>query len=456
MSVEQRDQRKLNLSTCISPALRDRIVRRTGTGYQASLWPNRWERIGSRALSKDATFSNMLTHINTETLTEAFHALDGKKAEGIDHITKSQYGENLEKNLVELVDKIHRGSYKPQVRREKLIPKSNGGERPIAIACFEDKLVDRVISNLLTIIFDPLFIRNSFGFRPNKSAHEALKAAYMSLKDNNRPYVVEIDFANFFNTIPHKGIMKALGKRITDNRFKGLIGRFLKGGILEQSGEINLPIIGTPQGGIMSPILANIYLNEAIDQWFIENYASYNNIIIRYADDAIFLFKKKEVAEAFLRDLQNRVRKFGLKLNMEKSRTVDFNKSKNNDFDFLGFTFYWGPKKKSRPRPLKLKTRKKSLHKKMQEFDLWIKMSRSKMKLMELWKKAGEKLRGHYTYFGLWTNYPKLYHFYSEALKSLFKWLNRRSQKKSYEWDGFNRRLENFPELKCFERKRYV
>lgn len=454
----------MNLLTCISPVLRDRIVRQTGTGYQASLWPNRWERIGSRALEKDATFSNMLTHINLETLTEAFHALDGKKAEGIDHITKSQYGENLKENLVELVDKIHRGSYKPQVRREKLIPKSDGSKRPIAIACFEDKLVDWVISNLLTIIFDPLFIRNSFGFRPNKSAHEALKAVYLSLKDNNRPYVVEIDFANFFNTIPHNGIMKALGKRITDNRFKGLIGRFLKGGILEQSGEITLPSLGTPQGGIMSPILANIYLNEAIDQWFIEHYASYNNIIIRYADDAIFLFKKKEVADAFLTDLQNRVRKFGLRLNREKSRTVDFNKSKNNDFDFLGFTFYWGTKKKSRPRPLKLKTRKKSLHKKMQEFDEWIKRSRSKMKLMALWKKAGEKLKGHYTYFGLWTNYPKLYHFYSEALKSLFKWLNRRSQKQSYDWDSFKRRLDNNPlptppqirDLKCFGRKIYV
>lgn len=149
----------------------------------------------------------------------------------------------------------------------------------------------------------------------------------------------------------------------------------------------------------MSPILANIYLNEAIDQWFIENYAPYNNIIIRYADDAIFLFKKQEIADAFLTDLQNRVRKFGLRLNMDKSRTVDFNKSKNNDFDFLGFTFYWGPKKKPRPRPLKLKTRKKSLHKKMQEFDGWIKMNRSKMRLATLWKKAGEKLKGHYTYF---------------------------------------------------------
>ncbi len=464
MPVERRDQRSLNLLTCTSPVLRDRIMRHKGTGRQKSLWPNRWERIGSRALEKDVMFNNMLTHINVETLGEAFHALSGKKAEGIDGITKDQYGRNLDKNLKELVRRIHRGSYKPQVRRERLIPKSDGGKRPIAIACFEDKLVEWVISQLLMIVFEPLFIRNSFGFRPNKSAHEALKAVYMSLKDNNRPYVVEIDFAGFFNTISHRGLMKALSARVTDRRLKGLIGRFLKGGILEQSGETTSPTVGTPQGGIMSPILANIYLNEALDQWFIEKYASYTNIIVRYADDAVFFFKKKETADAFLKDLQKRVERFGLTLNMEKTHTVDFNKSKNNDFDFLGFTIYWGEKKKYRPRPLKFKTRKKSLHKKMQEFEQWIKGNRSAMRMAELWKKAGEKLRGHYVYFGLWTNYPKLWHFYSEAVKSLFKWLNRRSQKQSYDWAAFERRLENLPlpkppftqELKCFGRKCYA
>ena len=389
MSVERRDQWSLNLLTCTSPVFRDRIMRHKGMGRQKSLWPNRWERIGSRALEKDAVFNNLLTHINVETLGEAFHALHGKKAEGIDGIRKEQYGKNLDKNLKELVRRIHRGSYKPQNRRERLIPKSDVRKRPIAIACFEDKLVEWVISQLLTIIYEPLFIRNSFGFQPNKSAHEALKAAFMSLKDNNRPYVVEIDFANFFNTIPHKGMMKALSKRISDRRFKGLIGRFLTGGLLER---------------------------------------------------------------------------FGLTLNMEKTHAVDFNRTQNNDFSFLGFTIYWGEKKKYRPRPLKFKTRKKSLHRKMQEFEQWIKANRSAMRLAELWKKAGEKLKGHYVYFGLWTNYPKLHHFYSEPVKSLFKWLNRRSQKRSYTWEAFERRLENLPlpkppstqELKCFGRRLYA
>lgn len=445
MPVERRDWQSLNLFTSTSAVLRDRIQRHYSTEAQGSLWPNRWERIGSRALEKDAVFNNLLTHINVDTLREAFQALDGKKAVGIDGITKEQYGEELDENLKELARKIHTGTYKPQDKREVLIPKSDGKQRPLAIACFEDKLVDWVISKILTSIFEPLFIRNSFGFRPNKSAHDAIKAAYMSLKDDKRPYVVEIDFASFFNTIPHRGMLKALSARITDKRFKGLIGRFLKGGILEQSGKRVDPTVGTPQGGIMSPILANIYLNEAIDQWFVDTYASYSNIIVRYADDAVFFFKKQEQADAFLTDLQKRVERFGLTLNMDKSHTVDFRKSENNDFDFLGFTFYWGKKKKYRKRPLKMKTRKKSLHKKMQEFEEWIKGNRSKMKFAALWQKAKEKLLGHYAYFGLWTNYQKLWHFYTQATRSLFKWLNRRSQKRSFTHEEFERKLKLRP-----------
>lgn len=445
MPVERRCQQSLNLFTSTSTVLRDSIKRHYSTTTQKSLWPNRWERIGSRALEKDAVFTNLLTHINAETLREAFQALDGNKATGTDSITKEQYGKNLEVNLKELVRKIHVGSYKPQDKREVLIPKSDGKMRPLAIACFEDKLVDWVVSKILTTIFEPLFIRNSFGFRPNKSAHEALRATYMSLKDNKRPHVVEIDFASFFNTIPHRGMMKALSAKITDKRFKGLIGRFLKGGILEQSGTTTTPTAGTPQGGIMSPILANIYLNEVIDQWFVEHYASYSNIIVRYADDAVFFFKKKEQADAFLEELQIRVERFGLSLNMDKTKTVDFRKSENNHFDFLGLTFYWGEKKKHRPRPLKMKTRRKSLHKKMQEFEQWIKKNRSAMKLNAIWEKAKEKLKGHYSYFGLWTNCPKLWHFYHNAVTCLFKWLNRRSQKRSYDWEAFMRRLEHLP-----------
>jgi group II intron reverse transcriptase/maturase len=438
MPVEGRDRQNVAFST-------DTQSTHGGgkTGHneiQGTLFPNRWLKIGYAASKKDMVFNNLLTHINEESLLEAFTALDNNKAVGIDGISKKKYGENLEENVKDLTHRIHNGSYKPQPKREVLIPKGNGATRPIAISSFEDKLVEWVVGRILTILYEPLFIRNSFGFRPSKSAHNAIEAVYYSLKDNRRPYVVEIDFARFFNTIPHRRLMKIISKRISDNRFKGLVGRFMRVGILDQSGKLSKSEEGTPQGSIMSPVLANIYLHEMLDLWFIENYASYNSIIVRYADDALFFFRSKEKANQFLQDLFKRVKEYRLELNREKTKTIDFRKDQNNSFDFLGFTFYWVCK--NNRRLLSLKTSKKTLHKKMQEFYNWVKMIRSRVKVKGIWKVAAAKLAGHYNYYGYWMNYTKLNHFYWEAIKSLYKWLNRRSQKKSFGWIEFCRKLE--------------
>lgn len=389
-------------------------------------------------------FNNLLTHINKESLCEAFKALDGSKALGIDGISKDEYGKKLEDNLDKLVESVHRGTYRPQARREVLIPKADGKQRPLAIGCFEDKLVEWTVAKILTNVYEPVFIRNSFGFRSDKSAHQAIKAVYQSLKDNKRPHVVEIDFARFFNTIPHRQMMKILGRRIADRRFKGLIGRLMKAAIQTTDGTLIPTEVGTPQGSIASPILANIFLNEMLDQWFIQNHASYNSIIVRYADDAVFLFRSETAAESFVAQLNRRVAQYGLELNQEKTRIVHFRKAREVQFDFLGFTFYWG-KGVGRKHLLKVKTQKKQLHKKIQEFDHWVKAVRSQMKLSEIWTLAKAKLRGHYEYFGYWMNRPKLNHFYKEVVTSLFRWLNRRSQKRSYSWEGFSERLRQFP-----------
>jgi len=408
---------------------------------QNELFPNSWLRIGKASLKENIIFNNLLCHYNMENFKDAFDNLDGKKAVGIDGITKRIYGKNLEENLKELIRKIHIGSYKPQNKKEILIPKANGKTRPIAISCFEDKLVEWITGKILESIYDKTFIRNSFGFRPNKSADEAVKAIYYSLKDNRRSNVIEIDFSNFFNTIPHKKLIRILGKKISDNRFKGLIGRFLRVGILEQSGIQKISEIGTPQGGIMSPILANIYLDEMLDKWFIKEYSSYNNVIVRYADDAVFFFKKKEDAENFMKNLFDRVNKYGLSLNEDKTKMIDFSKNGNKSFDFLGFTFYWAKKFNCTKKTLKFKTRKETLIKKINEFYEWIKSSRNKMKTKEIFKKTKEKLIGHYNYYGYYVNINKLNHYYWEVIKSLFKWLNRRSQKISFNREKFKRIL---------------
>jgi group II intron reverse transcriptase/maturase len=440
MPEERREQQNFHLSQDNHSTCNSVVNGNKNIGVQGTLILSRWQRISLRT-SKDTSclFSNLLHHINVETLKVAYNAMDKNKALGVDKVSKEAYGKNLEVNLSNLYTKIRNGSYKPQIKREVLIPKANGKTRPIEIACFEDKLVDFVVSKILSAVYEPKFIRNSFGFRPNKSAHNAIEACYYTLKDNRRPFVVEIDFSNFFNTIPHKKLMSIVKKKITDYRFNGLVRRFLKSSTLKSDGTLHKNNCGTPQGGVMSPILANIYLDEVVDQWFLKSYANYNNIIVRYADDAVFFFKKENDAKDFMLQFKTRIEEFGLSLNMDKTRTLNFSKSKENSFDFLGFTFYWG--KQNKRVSLKVKTQKSKLHKSFTEFYQWIKINRNKMKLQELWSIARSKLQGHYNYFGFWMNRQKLVHFYSEAIKALFKWLNRRSQKSSYSWESFSKKL---------------
>lgn len=442
MRRERREQQSLNLETGAHPTLSSRQRENEGT-KQLSFLPDRWSRISLRAQDGNSVFNNIHTHINVETLREAFKALDGSKAVGVDGISKSDFGKNLKENLENLTQRVQRGSYRPKPKREVMIPKGNGKFRPIAIACFEDKLVDWVVGKILSTIFEPTFIRNSFGYRPNKSADGAIKACYYSLFKNRRKHVLEIDFSSFFNTIPHKKLMGMLKKKITDERFKRLLGRFLKSEILNHEGELLPSEIGTPQGSIMSPILANIYLNEVIDQWFRDNHGSYNNIIVRYADDGVFFFKDREACHAFKEELQKRVEDYDLVLNEDKTRVIDLSKSKGNQLDFLGVTIYWG--KQGSRRVLKIKTQKEKLIKSFVEFDQWIKKNRNRYKLKELWKTAKLKINGHVNYFGYQGNQLRLGHFIFVVKKSLFKWLNRRSQKRSYTWDGFEERLKNFP-----------
>ncbi len=446
MSKEQRDRQNLTLVTDTCNTLCSDDSRHSRNQAYEDWFQSRWTRIGYAAQDKTLVFSNLMTHVNEDSLMEAFKALEGSKALGVDGISKSKYGKNLEVNLKALSERVQRGTYRPQPKREVLIPKANGKTRPIAITCFEDKLVDWVVSKILTQVFEPLFIKTSFGYRPNKSADDAIKACHYSLCKNTRKHVVEIDFSCFFNTIPHRKLMKVLRKRISDRRFKGLIGRFLKGELITHEGNRLPNEIGTPQGSVMSPALANIYLNEVIDQWFLRNHSLFSNVIVRYADDAIFFFEREGNAVKFLNDLKQRVEQFGLRLNEDKTHILKIEKKNHKQFNFLGFTFYWG--KQGSRCILKIKTQKEKLIKSIMEFTQWIKNIRNQEKLKEIWALARSKVQGHINYFGYQMNALKLNHFYQEVIKALFKWLNRRSQKRSYSMEGFHERLRNFPLMK--------
>lgn len=440
MSEEPRGQRILD---CNHPTPADPGVRQMGqkSHFQLEMETNSWLRIGLAAKDRSKIFNNLLCHFKVANLREAFHALDGSKAAGMTGITKTQYGKSIDENLKDLETRIHRGTYRPLPKRGVFIPKAHGQQRLIAISEFEDKLVEYVIAKTLTAIYEPLFIKHSYGFRPGKSAHDAIKIAYCSLKDNKRPHVVEIDLRSFFDTVSHRTLKKLLKRRLRDKRLLGLIGRFLEAGILNQQGELNTSDVGTPQGSIMSPVLANVFLHYALDEWFLENYAPKGGIIIRYADDAIFIFEDEQTAESFKDALKERLSAFGLKLNEDKSGRIHFDKRGGEVFHFLGFTFYWGKDRGTVKRVLRVKTKRDQLFKKIQQFTLWIKKNRSRIRLNQIWDNATIKLRGHYEYYGVHTNRPALNHFYYAAVASLFKWLNRRSQKRSFTWEQFNRRL---------------
>lgn len=296
-----------------------------------------WNRISS--VSREycgSSMKNIFYVFNPINFKEGFKALDGSKARGIDNVSKKDYEKNLDRNIEKLLTNLHNGSYVPLPKREVLIPKANGKKRPIAIACTEDKLVEKVTANLLTSIYEPIFLRCSYGFRPNLSCHHAIKQAHTILESKvGYNFVVEIDLANFFNTVNHRILMKFLRNKIGSRKLLSLIHRQLVAKIETENGESIIPYEGTPQGGIVSPILANVFLHYVLDEWFQESYKRQAEMV-RYADDAIFFFKEKVSAENFLEILKARLLKFKLQLNEDKIKIINFSKDSFEVFDFLG------------------------------------------------------------------------------------------------------------------------
>lgn len=400
-------------------------------------------------------FTSIYHLINKELLKECYYEIDGSKATGIDKVTKEEYGSNLDERLDNLILKLKNKGYKPSPARKVNIPKANGKLRSLAIANFEDKIVQMAIKKLLEAIYEPKFTNNMFGFRPDKSCHDALKYLNQCIERKYTNYILDADIKGYFDNIDHDKLMKCLEMNIKDYNLLRLIKRFLNAGIIENGTYIKGEI-GTPQGSILSPILANIYMYYSIILWFekVKKQSKGYIEIINYADDMIICFQYKEEAEKIYKQLKDRLKICGLEFAEDKTKLIEFGKfakqnrqkkgqGKPNTFDFLGFTHYCSESKKTRKFRVKRKTSKKKFKKSISEFKLWIKSNRN-MKLKEVFSITKKKLIGHYNYYGITDNINSIEKYYNNVNRMLFKWLNRRSQKKSYTEETFKQMVEVF------------
>jgi len=432
MPMERRARRSVNQSPRAPEVCADGPLK----GYTRLHWIHTaaQKRPGER-------MHNLMHHFNQHNLRRAFQTLDGSKASGIDHVTKSDYQQNLDQKLQALEQALRGGGWRPKPAREVLIPKPQGGMRPLAIGCLEDKIVQVLVARILEATYEPTFHRHSYGFRHGKSAHQALGRACETIrKRQDRCVVVEMDIEKFFDSVNHDWLIRTLEAHIGDPHFMRLIRRLLRNSTLHADGMLAEKGAGTPQGSPASPILANICLHVLLDDWFQKHWASQGEFV-RYADDAVYVFSDEDVARAFKEALGARMAEAGLKLNLDKTRIVPFDAQEpKGTITLLGFELYWG-NKLGVGKLLKVKTIPKRLARAMQNFADWVKEIRNRKTMTAIWAQAAVKMVGHYAYYGVRSNEAKLAHFYWSCVGALFRWLNRRSQKRSFTWERFKRRL---------------
>ena len=394
-------------------------------------------------------FRNLFGMLNEEMLKDSWQFIRKNAASGVDRVSAKEYEQNLDENIHQLVEDLKRKRYRAKLVRRVLIPKGNGKTRPLGIPATQDKLLQVAVKRLLEAIYEQDFSRSSFGYRPNVGALDAVDELTIKLQFGRYNFVVEADIKGFFDNLNHDELLKMLAERADDKALLWLIGKWLKAGVLDTDGKTLHPETGTPQGGVISPILANVYLHYALDMWFqkvVIPHCHGQAYLIRFADDFVCVFEYEEDARRFYEVLGKRLGKFGLELSAEKTQIIPFSAKalgrEASSFDFLGFEFRWGKDRKGKPHVDK-RTARKSLRKSQKRLSLWCKENRHR-KIPELFKALNAKLRGYYNYFGVYGNLSSLNTFYLYAVRALWKYLNRRRQRKSYNWAGFNQLMELF------------
>ena len=393
-------------------------------------------------------FQNLYGQLNADALYRGWAHLNKQSAAGIDGITAHQFEQRLPENIHALARQLKADRYRVDDVKRVYIPKANGKQRPLGLPTVADKVVQQSVADLLQSIWEQDFLPNSYGYRVNKSAHQAVHSLQLNLQYKGYGYVVEADIKGFFDHMDHAWLVRMLKQRIDDKRILNLINQWLKARIREPDGRYHKPAAGTPQGGVISPVLANIYLHYALDLWFekrIKPKLRGRAMLIRYADDFVVAFQYRHEAEDFFAQLAPRLKQFNLDVAPEKTslkRFSRFHPGQVRAFEFLGFRFYWEMDFTGEPR-LRRKTAPKKHKTTLQSFREWIRENRH-LRLDQLMPALNRKIVGFRNYFALPDNSLSVARIFNEILRSLYRWLNRRSGRKSYTWSGMKEMLRYY------------
>ena len=416
------------------------------------------QRISEKARQNPTmVFTSLYHHVtDIDNLRDCYWLLPAGKAAGIDHVTKATYGQALEANIADLSVRLKNMGYVPQPKRRAYVPKPGSPKgRPLGISCFEDKMVELAVKRVLEPIFEPMFEDFSYGYRPDRNPHQCVDEIGRTIQRKRVNYVVEADLRGFFDKVGHDWLLRFLKQRVGDPRIERLIIRMLKGGIMED-GLTTATIEGTPQGSILSPLLSNLYLHYVLDLWFqkrVRRGCQGEISMFRYADDFLVCFQYAGDAEKFHGSLDARLGKFSLTIAEEKTRIMPFGRfardnakrkgTKPGEFTFLSFTFYCG-KARHGGFKVKRKTSRKKFSQSLSRLTDWLRKCRNRYRTSELVSRYITKVRGHLQYFGITDNSDRCSKFLYHAVVLLYKWLNRRSQRKAYTWKTFSPALNHW------------
>lgn len=404
------------------------------------------------------TLTTLNHHIDLMWLREAYRRTRKNGATGVDEQSAQQYGEQLEDNLQRLLERAKTGTYRAPAVRRVHIPKGNGETRPIGIPTFEDKVLQRAVTMVLEAVYEQVFLPCSYGFRPGRNAHQCIGALRDATRKMAGGWVLEMDIRKFFDTIPRTKLLEVLRQRVRDGVILRLVAKWLHAGVME-AGALTYPSAGTPQGGVISPLLANIYLHEVLDAWFerdVRPRMKGQAHLFRYADDAVMLFQEESDARRVLEVLAKRFAKYGLTLHPDKTRLVRFKRpdrdstddgddggAQTGTFDFLGFTHHWAQMKHGYWVVLQ-RTARSRFTRALKAVGEWLKSNRHGP-LEDQQRGLARRLRGHYGYFAIRGNINRVWNFRFYVVRAWKRWLERRSDKAGMGWSRFYRLLERYP-----------